>query len=256
MTLRAPTRAARSRPTAARTELCPSIRTIPGGDFRPAATCEAYRSSGAGSAPARALVDTTERWPVATVTVHEEIDRPEAIGAAELTALIALTALTPSRPSTASAAPAESTASAVTAGSRQSGRSGQSGRAVLSEHSEQSMSSTPHAARSARTKSARGPAPTGAARIARPPRAAKATAALVAGPPAAMIWSRATILSSGAGGASTSWITSTTASPQNRPTGRAAGGGESGAFTLLLDLPMLRRKYHAGRYAVAFPTLS
>ena len=201
MTVNASAPAARSRASAARAGLCPSMRTTSGGGSRPSPAREAYTSSAAGSVAVRALVETTERAPVEAVMVHEETDRPgagDAVGSG---------VSVPAGPSAA-----------------------------------QSMSSTPAAARSARTRSARGPTPTGAANRARPPNAEKATAALVAGPPAATSWSRATIFSSGSGGASTSWMTSTTVKPQNRPTGRA---DDRRAFTPPSD-PGARRRSPPG----------
>src|SRR5699024_8283745 len=104
-----------------------------------------------------------------------------------------------------------------------------------------SMTSTPCSASSAPMVLAIGLRPRAVSSTACPPRAVKVTAAFAAGPPAATNCERAVIFSSGPGGASTRWMTSSVARPANTPRGRGVvtSGGRGGRESLRGARPRL-----------------
>ncbi len=88
------------------------------------------------------------------------------------------------------------------------------------ESAARSETVTPSAARSATTPTPNGWAPIAVRSRGVPPRWAKVTAALAAGPPAATTCCRAVSFSFAPGAWSTSWMTSRVHSPTNSPVGR------------------------------------
>src|ERR1039457_2545943 len=112
-----------------------------------------------------------------------------------------------------------------------------------------SINSTPACCRSARMPSASGCLPTPVSRAACPPRCVNATAAFVAGPPAATVWRSAVTFSLAAG----TWLTDCMRSNVHRPTNSARGSAREG---LLIDQKLLRMGAMAARPGRAPPGTS